>query len=155
MLWARHEVDITGVEPIESESRLAANSGILSNRTKHTTEAVGCVTWQGRKKRPGDAPDVAVGDYVSVRPAKVVKKRKARKKKTGTVAVDTEGDSVVESTGDAAGLDGQEELQVSTCLSVCLFVCLLSIYLSIYLSIFGQSVSQSLFLSMSVCEHAY
>lgn len=77
VLWTHHEVNVSGVAAIESGSRLATECGILGNRQKHTVEAVGCVTWQGRKRRKGDAPDVATGEYAGVRPAVVKKKRAA------------------------------------------------------------------------------
>ena len=113
VLWARNEVDSSGVAPVETEEQLAVESGILGNRNKHTIEAVGCVTWQGRKKRKGDAPDVAVGGYEGIRPAIAKKKRAARKKKTVMESVET---AVV----DAVGIVDDDMQKLSVCMSDCL-----------------------------------
>ena len=81
ILWTSCEIDATGVVARESEDRLASGSGLFRNRNRHSTVAVDCVTWRGRKRKNTDVPDVPVGEYADIIRAEGGMRLKKKKKK--------------------------------------------------------------------------
>ena len=94
ILWTSCEIDATGVVARESEDRLASGSGLFRNRNRHSTVAVDCVTWRGRKRKNTDVPDVPVGEYADIVRAEGgmrLKKKKKEKEKEKEKGVEEKG----------------------------------------------------------------